>query len=52
MTGFGLATVLIPLAGTISLAAWLTLVFHAGGDHPQRAGSNPAPGQQSPGMAA
>ena len=50
MTGSGLAAILIPIAGTILLAAWLALVFYAGG-HPRRAG-NPAAGRQSPGPAA
>jgi len=33
MTGSTLAVILIPPAGTISLAAWLALVFYAGRDH-------------------
>ena len=35
MTRSSLAAILIPLAGTTCLAAWLTLVFYAGG-HFQR----------------
>ena len=31
MTGSSLAAILIPLAGTTCLAAWLTLVFYVGG---------------------
>jgi len=52
MTGSTLAVILIPLAGTISLVAWLALVFYAGRDHPPRTGRSPAPGRQSPGTAA
>ena len=48
MTGSGLAVILIPIAGTIFLAAWLALVFYAGG-HLRRAGGNPAPGREGPG---
>ena len=51
MTGSILAVILIPPAGTICLAAWLTLVFHAGRHHPQRVGSSRAPGHESPGTA-
>ena len=36
MTGSTLAVILIPLTGTISLVAWLALVFYAGRDHPHR----------------
>jgi hypothetical protein len=42
MTRSGLALILIPIAGTISVAAWLTLVFHAGSD-PRRAGETRHP---------
>jgi hypothetical protein len=52
MAGSSLAAILIPPAGTICLAAWLTLVFYAGRHHPQRAGSSRAPGHESPGTAA
>ena len=52
MTGSTLAAILIPPVGTISLLAWLALVFYAGRDHPPRAGRNPAPGRQSPGTDA
>jgi len=52
MTGPSYAPILIPIAGTIFLLAWLALVFYAGRDHPPRAGRNPAPGRQSPGTAA
>ena len=51
MTRSTLAAILIPPVGTISLLAWLALVFYAGRDHPPRAGRNPAPGRQSPGTA-
>jgi hypothetical protein len=30
MTGSSLAELMIPIAGTLSLTAWLALVFHAG----------------------
>ena len=30
MTGSGLAPLIIPIAGTLFLTAWLTLVFYAG----------------------
>jgi hypothetical protein len=33
MTGSTPAVILIPLAGSISLIAWLALVFYAGRDH-------------------
>ena len=52
MTGSTLAVILIPPAGTICPAAWLALVFYAGRHHPQRAGSNTAPGREGPGTAA
>jgi len=52
MTGSTLAVILIPFAGTISLVAWLALVFCVGRDHPPRAGRSPAPGRQNPGTAA
>jgi hypothetical protein len=52
MTGSSLAVILISPAGTICLAAWLTLAFYAGRHHPQRAGSGQAPGHESPGTAA
>ena len=52
MTRSTLAAILIPPVGTISLLAWLALVFYAGRDHPPRAGRNPAPGRQSPGTDA
>jgi hypothetical protein len=51
MSGPSYAPILIPIAGTIFLLAWLALVFYAGRDHPPRAGHNPAPGRQSPGTA-
>jgi hypothetical protein len=51
MTGSGVAAILIPIAGTIFLAAWLALVFYVGG-RPRRADGNPAPGGESPGLAA
>jgi hypothetical protein len=52
MTGPARAAILIPPAGTTCLAAWLALVFNASRHHPQRAGSNSAPGRQRPGTAA
>ena len=52
MTGPSYAPILIPIAGTIFLLAWLAVVFYADRDHPPRAGHNPAPGRQSPGTAA
>ncbi len=51
MTGSGLAQLIIPLAVTLGLSAWLALVFYAG-RRPWRADGNPAPGQESPGPAA
>jgi hypothetical protein len=51
MTGSSLAAIVIPLAATTGLAAWLTLVFYAGG-HFHPAGDNPAPGREGPGTAA
>ena len=51
MTGSGVAAILIPITGTIFLAAWLAPVFYAGG-HPRRADGNPAPGGESLGLAA
>jgi hypothetical protein len=48
MTGPSLAPLIIPIAGTLFLTAWLTLVFFAG-RHPRRPSANPAPGYESPG---
>jgi len=51
MTGPSLAPLIIPIAGTLFLTAWLTLVFYAG-RLPRAAAGNPAPGHGSPGPAA
>ena len=40
MTGPGLALIIIPLASTASLVAWLTMVFSAD-SHPRQADRNP-----------
>ena len=50
MTGPSLAPLIIPIAGTLFLTAWLTLVFYAG--RPRGAADHPAPGHESPGQAA
>ena len=51
MTGPSLAPLIIPIAGTLFLTAWLTLVFYVG-HRPRGAAGNPAPGHGSPGPAA
>ena len=51
MTGPSLAPLIIPIAGTLFLTAWLSLVFYAG-RRPRGAAGNPAPGHGSPGPAA
>jgi hypothetical protein len=51
MTGPSLAPLIIPIAGTLFLTAWLALVFYAG-RRPQGAAGNPAPAHESPGLAA
>ncbi len=51
MTGSSLAPLIIPIAGTLFLTAWLALVFYAG-RLPRAAAGNPAPGHGSPGPAA
>ena len=51
MTGSSPALLIIPIAGTLFLTAWLTLVFYAG-RRPREAAGNPAPGHESPGPAA
>ena len=51
MTGPSLAPLIIPIAGTLFLTAWLTLVFYAG-RLPRRAVGHPAPGHEGPGPAA
>ena len=51
MTGSSFASLIIPIAGTLFLTAWLTLVFYAG-RRPRGAAGNPAPGHGSPGPAA
>jgi hypothetical protein len=43
MTGSSLAQLIIPIAGTVSLIAWLALVFHAS-HRTWRAGGTPAVG--------
>jgi hypothetical protein len=48
MTGSSLAPLIIPIAGTLFLTAWLTLVFYAG-RRPRRAAGHPAPGHEGPG---
>jgi hypothetical protein len=50
MTGPSLAPLIIPIAGTLFLTAWLTLVFFAG-RLPRRAAGHPAPGPEGPGPA-
>ncbi len=45
MAGSSLASILIPIAETISLAMWLTLVFYAG-RYAQRAKGDSAPRHQ------
>jgi hypothetical protein len=51
MTGPSLAPLIIPIAGTLFLTAWLTLVFYAG-RLPRRSAGHPAPGHESPSQAA
>jgi hypothetical protein len=51
MTGPSFAPLIIPIAGTLFLTAWLALVFYAG-RCPRGAAGHPAPGHQSPGPAA
>jgi len=51
MTGPSLAPLIIPIAGTLFLTAWLTLVFYVG-HRPRGAAGNLAPGHESPGPAA
>jgi len=46
MTGPGLALIIIPLASTASLVAWLTMVFSAD-SHPRQADRNPVRTQAS-----
>jgi len=47
MTGSSLAPVIIPIVVSISLAAWLFIVYYAN-SHPQWKSARPAPGQVSP----
>jgi len=49
MTGSSLAPVIIPIVVTISLAAWLLMVYYAD-NHPRWKSASPAPGHQSPGQ--
>jgi hypothetical protein len=51
MTGPSLAPLIIPIAGTLFLTVWLTLVFFAG-RQPRGPSANPAPGYERPGPAA
>ena len=51
MTGPSLAPLIIPIAGTLFLTVWLSLVFFAG-RRPRRAAGHPAPGHEGPGPAA
>jgi len=51
MTGSSLAPLIIPIAGTLFLTAWLALVFYAG-RRPRGAAGHPAPGHGSPVPAA
>jgi hypothetical protein len=50
VNGSGLAPLIIPIAGTLSLSAWLALVFHAG-RRAQRPHGHLAPGRDNPGRA-
>ena len=51
MTGPSFAPLIIPIAGTLFLTVWLSLVFYAG-RRPRRAAGHPAPGHEGPGPAA
>ena len=51
MTGPSLAPLIIPIAGTLFLTAWLSQVFYAG-RRPRGAAGNPALGHENPGPAA
>jgi hypothetical protein len=51
MTGPSLAPLIIPIAGTLFLTAWLSLVFYAGRRSRGTAG-HPASGHEGPGPAA
>lgn len=51
MTGSSLAPLIIPIAGTLFLITWLTLVFYAG-RRPWGAAGHPAAGHGSPDPAA
>jgi hypothetical protein len=51
MTGPSFAPLIIPIAGTLFLTAWLTLVFYAG-HRPRGAARNPSHGHESPRPAA
>ena len=51
MTGPGVAPLIIPIACTLFLTVWLTLVFYAGRG-PRGAADQPAPGHETPGLAA
>ena len=49
MTGSGIALIIIPIASTISLAAWLVMVLTA--DSPTRTRAHPAHRHSGPGPA-
>lgn len=51
MTGSSLAPLIIPIAATLGLTAWLALVFYAA-RRPWGVAGNPAPGHESPGLPA
>jgi hypothetical protein len=48
MSGPSYAPILIPIAGTISLLAWLALVFYAGRDHPRGPAATRRPAARAP----
>ena len=52
ITGSTLAVILIPLAGSISLVAWLALVFYADRDHLHGPDVTRRPAAKTPGTAA
>jgi hypothetical protein len=47
MTGSSLAPVIIPIVVSISLAAWLIIVYYAA-SHPEWESARPAPGEMHP----
>lgn len=46
MSGPSLAPILIPIVGTLSLVAWLLVVFHAG-RHPSGTAETPRPAAEA-----